>query len=430
MKFFNRSFFLIFFFMGSLSSPADEEFDFGEEASLDQSKKNEKKDFSLGGNLSFKMGHQIGIPKRWMDLGPSLKLKGSLHRPWGTVKIDIDSTFNFAFKVEDDDQELAKDSLPKSTLREFFWQKSFGKHTFKIGKKIVVWGKADALVVTDVFTPKDLSLLFFTDIEKARIGQLLFEWDLYLENTEMNVYILPYPLYNKSPGQGHPYGLPKTLTLKNKEAWSKDKQDPELALRINIQWDWGSSAFLMASLHNRDPLMIVENLFTYKETHQRYLFTGLTSNIAFKNFLLKAEIAYEKDKPLQAQTNILKKDFLSTMIGFDYNHTQRGNWVLEYSVTGPLQQEDSLTQKDWQHLILLSWSKNFLHEDLNLSSSITFYDDLKNTLFSLSTRYHLNDSWQSSLSFTMIDFKRPLSTLPFSNFNQFDRIDLTLKYSF
>lgn len=430
MKFFNYSLFLVLFFIGSFSSLADEEFDFGEEVSIGGPKENEKKDFSLGGNLSFKMGHQIGNPKRWMDLGPSLKLKGSLQKHWGTVKVDFDSEFNFAFKIEDDDQDLAKDSLPTNTLREFFWQKSFGKQTFKIGKKIVVWGKADALVVTDVLTPKDLSLLFFTDIEKARIGQFLLEWDLYLEKIEMNVYVIPYPLYNKSPEQGHPYGLPKALTLKNRAAFSKSKQDPELALRINRQWEWGSTAFLLASLHNRDPLMIMENLFTYKETHRRYFFTGLTSNIAFKNFLLKAEIAYEKDKPLQAQTNIVKKDFLSSMIGFDYNHTQRGNWVLEYSVTGPLQQEDSLTQKDWQHLVLFSWSKNFLHEDLNLNLGLTFYDDLKNTLFSLNTRYHFNDSWQSSLSFTMIDFKRPLSTLPFSNFNQFDRVDLSLKYSF
>ena len=156
----------------------------------------------------------------------------------------------------------------------------------------------------------------------------------------------------------------------------------------------------------------------------------ITPDKKLKDALLKAEVAYEKDKPLQAQTNMVKKDFLSSMIGFDYNHTQRGNWVLEYSVTGPLQQEDSLTQKDWQHLVLFSWSKNFLHEDLNLSLGLTFYDDLKNTLFSLNTRYHFNDSWQSSLSFTMIDFKRPLSTLPFSNFNQFDRVDLNLKYSF
>ncbi len=430
MKFFNYSFLLVLFFIGSFSSLADEEFYFGEEVSIDRPKENEKKNFSLGGNLSFKMGHQIGNPKRWMDIGPSLKLKGSLHRSWGTVKVDFDSEFNFAFKIENDDQELAKNSLPTNTLREFFWQTSFGKHTFKIGKKIVVWGKADALVVTDVLTPKDLSLLFFTDIEKARIGQFLFEWDLYLEKIEMNVYVIPYPLYNKSPEQGHPYGLPKTLTLKNKEEFSKDKQDPELALRINRQWNWGSTAFLLASLHNRDPLMIMENILTYKEIHRRYLFTGLTSNIAFRNFLLKAEVAYEKDKPLQAQTSMVKKDFLSSMIGFDYNHNQRGNWVLEYSVTGPLQQEDNLTQKDWQHLVLLSWSKNFLHEDLNLNLGLTFYDDLKNTLFSLNTRYHFNDSWQSALNITMIDFKRPLSTLTFSHFNEFDRIDLNLKYSF
>ncbi|MEE2744606.1 MAG: hypothetical protein VYD54_11900, partial [Bdellovibrionota bacterium] len=80
---------------------ADEEFDFGEAET--SSPKEEKKDYSYNGNISFKAGRQIGQVKRWMDLGPSIKIKGGLQKPWGNLKVDLDSEFNFSFKIEDDD---------------------------------------------------------------------------------------------------------------------------------------------------------------------------------------------------------------------------------------------------------------------------------------------------------------------------------------
>ena len=415
---------------------ADEEFDFGETEI--SSPKEEKKDYSYNGNFSFKAGRQIGQVKRWMDLGPSLKIKGGLQKPWGNLKVDLDSEFNFSFKAENDDQDLSQSYSPKTTLRELYWQKSFGKHTFKIGKKIVVWGKADALVVTDVLTPKDLSLLFFTDIEKARIGQLLFEWDLFLEKTEINLYAIPFPLYDKSTHLEHPYSPLKGLnaSIKNQEEYSKNKQNPEVALRINRQWEWGSAALLIASLHNRDLLLETSGSDSF-EKHERYFFTGLTTNVAFKSFLLKTELAYEQKRPLQAKTTVFgidipyieKKDFLSAMIGFDYNHSQWGNWLIEYSFTGPLEKEDNLYQKGLQQLVVLNWSKNFLNEDLTLSSGLTFYDHLKNTLLSLGARYIINDNWEGNLNLSIIDFAKPLSTIG-SNFDQWDRADLTIKYSF
>jgi len=167
----------------AVSFSMEDEFDFGiedSEESKDQKPlDNESSSFiiDINGNIALKSSRQIGSPNRWNYLGPSLKLKGNLKTPLAFLKFDGDSEFNFAFKVEKDDESFSKKHLPKSRLRELYLQRSFGKSTVYLGKKTVVWGKADALVITDVLTPKDNSLLLLTDIEKSRTGQLLFEWD-------------------------------------------------------------------------------------------------------------------------------------------------------------------------------------------------------------------------------------------------------------
>ena len=59
----------------------EDEVDFGvEEIGNEKVKNNQNSSFSIdiNGNLLFKTTRQIGTQKRWMELGPSLKLKGSL----------------------------------------------------------------------------------------------------------------------------------------------------------------------------------------------------------------------------------------------------------------------------------------------------------------------------------------------------------------
>ena len=432
------AFVMVFLSHSSTSFSSEDEFDFGVEGNEESEEKtpslNKRPSFKIdiNGNITLKSSRQIGSPNRWNYLGPSIKLKGSLNAPLVLLKFDGDSEFNFAFKIEKDGETFSKKHLPKSRLRELYLQKSFGKNTVYVGKKIVVWGKADALVITDVLTPKDNSLLLLTDIEKSRTGQLLLEWDFYLKNIEFNLYAIPFPLYNIYPEQGHPYGIPKNYTVKNKDEFSKKEQNSEAALRINYESDWGSTALLFASIHNREAVLDTINAFdlSFEEKHERYFFLGFTMDIALKKMLLKTEAAYEKEKLTQTYAQFfgqqiptsMKKDVISLMGGADYNHNLWGNWILEFS--------GSKTET-WSHLLLISWSRSFLNEDLKLNAGITFYDSLKNPSFNASSSYRISDSLETTLSCTLIDIQKSNDSNPMlSQLSGMDQVSLELKYLF
>ena len=61
----------------------------------------------------------------------------------------------------------------------------------KAGKQIVVWGKADAAVVTDIMSPRDLTELVFTSLEDARLGQQMLILDHFSANSQWSVVFNP-----------------------------------------------------------------------------------------------------------------------------------------------------------------------------------------------------------------------------------------------
>ena len=118
----------------------------------------------------------------------------------------------------------------------------------------------------------------------------------------------------------------------------------------------------------------------------------------------------------------MKKDVISLMGGADYNHNLWGNWILEFS--------GSKTET-WSHLLLISWSKSFLNEDLKLNAGITFYDSLKNPSFNTSSSYRISDSLETTLSCTLIDIQKPIDSNPMlSQLSGMDQVSLELRYLF
>jgi hypothetical protein len=79
-------------------------------------------------------------------------------------------------------QNFSRDSLAYGDLREGFIEKSFGNFDIKIGRQIIIWGRADKANPTDSFSAKNLTLLS-SDDEDQRLGhfatQVIYNLDNY-----------------------------------------------------------------------------------------------------------------------------------------------------------------------------------------------------------------------------------------------------------
>jgi hypothetical protein len=79
-------------------------------------------------------------------------------------------------------QNISREEYSRLDLREFYVEKTVGEFDFKMGRAITVWGRADKINPTDVFTVRNYKLLM-TDDEDQRTGtfqlQTTYNWQGY-----------------------------------------------------------------------------------------------------------------------------------------------------------------------------------------------------------------------------------------------------------
>ncbi len=142
--------------------------------------------------------------------------------------------------------------------RDGYVQGSWPAFSVKLGQQVVVWGKADAAVVTDVLSPRDQTLGFNTPIDETRIGQRMLVLEAYPgANQTVTLVFNPDLQVNQTAPAGHefafPFVLPEGVSL-------LPEKRPELGSfgETGVRWSRTSGAldlsFMGAQLLDNDPV--------------------------------------------------------------------------------------------------------------------------------------------------------------------------------
>jgi hypothetical protein len=78
---------------------------------------------------------------------------------WGRANLNLDTVGTFIGSGWLRDQTSVNSNTPRSRLRELYWRYSDGPADFKIGRQMVVWGRADGINPTDNLSARDFTLL-------------------------------------------------------------------------------------------------------------------------------------------------------------------------------------------------------------------------------------------------------------------------------
>lgn len=95
-------------------------------------------------------------------------------------------------------QGVFKTNDTKSVLREGYVDWSAGPVDIRIGRQIMVWGRADQVNPTDNLTPRDYTLLF-TDDNDQRIGATALKASTYFNDISLQAVWIPYFKSNTLP---------------------------------------------------------------------------------------------------------------------------------------------------------------------------------------------------------------------------------------
>lgn len=220
-------------------------------------------------------------------------------------------------------------------IREAYIDISTRMVDFRIGKQLVIWGKADGAFILDQVSPKDLSQFLTPEFEELRLGVTGIRTDLYLDSVRLQAVwlpwftpaILPAPgsLWYKTAVSPVPVtSLPPVLPAHElasgdyfgKLSWSMDRLDLELA--GGYMWDDMPVARVVSRTGPPSPGL------TIQPEYYRTIMAGGNASLSAGPFILRGEAAYMHGRRFQADPTLVPEGYiergnLQYLLGTDFS---------------------------------------------------------------------------------------------------------------
>lgn len=221
----------------------------------------------------------------------------------------------------------------------------------KIGRQIVVWGKSDNVRVTDILNPLDNRLPGMVDIKNRRLPVTMTKLDYYTGDWNLSSIFIHEVRFSKNPVYNSDF-YPGTAPLPPEESPGVSLANQQYALALNgIFSGWDLSLYGAYVFDER--AHIVQKVTSVEREHSRIIMTGLTSNIALGNWLLKGEAAWfngleyanlpDKDfSRLDYMAGIEYTGFSETLLSLEVVNRQILNFEEQLSLSPDISQENSL----------------------------------------------------------------------------------------
>ena len=325
----------------------------------------------------------------------------------GWVNAEAASLF-FAFNA------IQNNVIPANTgfeLREAYMDYQAEAWDLRVGRQIIVWGKADGLAITDVVSPWDYTEFLARDFDDIRMpvdavrGRLLFD--------NINIELVWLPKF--VPAILPPDGSPWAYTPKNPDEWSVDYVAPdipaftsgnsEIGARLSIYTsavDAAVSCFRgwedLPTLHRTVDTSGGTTEIHYYPEHHRLMFVGIEFSKPLGNFVIRGEAAFYMDKYFepadQLSVEIFQRNALHGMIGSDWS--PGNDWAITAQLADAFILNYGNAIKNDEHTILgtMRVSKKLLRQTLELSVMSYFGINGKDGFIRSQAGYAVTDEFQ------------------------------------
>lgn len=377
---------------------------------------------------------------------------------------------------ENDHRAEARDKelVLEEHLREFYLQAGFDNFSVRFGRQIVVWGKADAAIITDVVSARDNSDFIFIKLEDSRVGQMMLSTDIYTTLGNIFLFISPEPPTDIEPDKGTRYyrqfpGTEEFVVTEKASSFS----DIEYGTRWARSFEKTDLSFMAGRFFSNRAIYVSDlsrisglspDFFTLSSdklesdaksfdkfffdaqsgqtsinevvnhTVKPFKMAGIAASHARENILFKVESAFKRDFPLQGmdenQNYIAEaKDLLDLSLGVEYNANDRYHLSFELShryITGKLNHlpfDDRNSTASY-----FTFTKEYLNQTLEFEYMLYHHIQERNTFHHFRLTRDVTDNFQIIGSLAFFNIQDEASNLWY--YKDEDRISVEMRYYF
>lgn len=293
-------------------------------------------------------------------------------------------------------------------FREAYIDYQAEKWDLRIGRQIIVWGKADGLAITDIVSPWDYTEFLARDFDDIRLAVDALRLRILFDKANFEIIWLPVFKPAVLPPAGTPWALkckpPENVnfkfdnpiepgfSLKNSELGGKLSFFlPGFDFAFSSFYTWNDLPTMHRTISNEKGAILIH----HHPEHHRVTYFGAEFAIPWRDFVLRAEAAFYKGRYFEPESSLsetlFKRNALNWMVGIDW--TPGNDWMLTAQFVDNLIFDYDKAIKEDEHTILatLHISKKLLRQTLTLSTMGYFGFNDKDCFVRTSMDYALTD---------------------------------------
>jgi hypothetical protein len=224
------------------------------------------------------------------------------------------------------DQDLFRGASPRFELRESYLSYRGNSFDVSVGRRIVVWGRADSINPTDALSSRDRTLLFPEDDDQRR-GNFMMTGNYSInENNNVSVYWLP---------EFRPNVIPITTSVGvNNQGQDTSVQLSQFAAKYDYSGrgvDWSLSYF---DGIDRNPNLAITAItpisISFVQRYYRMRAIGFDASTTLGRYGLRGEVAYVRTKDEKGDNPEIFNPYIFAVIGGDKDVVQNFNVNVQY----------------------------------------------------------------------------------------------------
>jgi len=347
---------------------------------------------------------------------------------------DMDKTFLYvSFNLIKNNMDKSNDGFE---FREAYINYSEDDWELKVGRQLIIWGKADGLRITDIINPTDYSEFLARDFDDIRIPVDALRFKFLGSDWEMEFVWLPLFQKNKFAPEESPWNTSKSrenLETRYKKALGTEKKIGNSEFAFKFTRFFSGIDFSLSYFHTRDDNPVLVKSFVLDKTYitpeyKTMDFVGAEFSASKGEFVFRGETAFYIGKYFNSKKlkYTIKKNMFNWLAGADW---YPGNdWTLSAQITDSfiMNYDSKIETEEHKYISTLNISKKLLRSTLTITN-LLYYDISENGTFNrLSADYALSDEFHLIGGFDVFTGSKGM----FGSFSDNSQVWIKAKYSF
>ena len=329
----------------------------------------------------------------WIEGARSVRIRSPhdalLSRFWGRLKLSADIGDLYGHASVDAQQNWRVEDETGFELHEAWVEYAADGWDVRIGRQVIIWGKADGVQITDIVSPPDYTEFITRDLEEIRLPVDAAKFRLLGDTFDVELIWIPVFRAVVLPSADNPWAVEPEIpeqvrvTTSSAEEPEVSLENSEIALKVSaflsgldvaasVFHTWDDRPAMHRTVSRRDGGIDIH----FSPEHHRMTVFGLEFSRPWSDFVFRGEVAYYLGRYFEPESvtgDPSRKNALNWLAGIDW--TPGNDWSVTAQTAGVFIVDHERSLAAEQHALsgTLNVSKKLLRQTLTLSNML-YYD--------------------------------------------------------